>query len=67
MWDEGFKIKTNISRDWISSEVATLEVEILKQIFSNVAGKTLIAIVSTNKTLAHPYTLQDFIIYILWK
>jgi len=32
-----------------------------------VAGKTLIAIVSTNKTLAHPYTLQDFIIYILWK
>ena len=45
----------------MSSEVATLELEILKQVFGNVVGKTLVAFVSTSKALAHPCTLEAII------
>lgn len=42
----------------MTSEVATLELKILKQVSGNVVGKTLVAFVNTSKALAHPCTLK---------
>ena len=42
----------------MTSEVATLELKILKQVFGNVVGKTFVAFVSTSKASAHPCTLE---------